>query len=464
MTFPSPIAAAPRRLPVLGHMVSLLRDPLRFLSSLPAHGDLVRIGLGPVTAVAVCDPDLTQELLRRDRVFDKGGPLLERVGEVLGDGLVTCPHALHRRQRRLLQPAFHPGRTVDYAAVMSRRIAEITDSWHDGQVIDMKAEMHALASSVTAATLFTHSVPQPILVRMLRDVDYVVRSLMTRTVLPAPLLRLPTPGNRAYERAITALRAGLAEIITARRTEGLDHGDLLSALVAAQDEDGQGLNDLEISDQVITFFVAGTETTGTALAWALCLLDEHPAIADQLRTEVDSVLAGRPAGYDDLPHLPLTRRIILETLRLRPPVWFVTRTVSENTELGGHSLTAGTPVLYSAFTIQHRADLFPDPERFDPGRWDATTAKSPARTGFLAFASGPRKCIGEEFAMTEMTLTLATIITRWRPRTVPGTDTRPTRSATLQPRQLRMRLAARASTTRPPDARRAEAENSDRTS
>lgn len=133
-------------------MVSLLRDPLGFLSSLPAHGDLVRVGLGPVTAVAVCDPGLTQELLRRDRVFDKGGPLLERVREALGDGLVTCPHSLHRRHRRLVQPAFHPGRTAEYAAVMSGRIAEIVESWREGQVLDMKAELHAITSAVTAVS------------------------------------------------------------------------------------------------------------------------------------------------------------------------------------------------------------------------------------------------------------------------------------------------------------------------
>ncbi|MFI1918153.1 cytochrome P450 [Nocardia sp. NPDC020380] len=445
MTFLSPIAVAPHRLPLLGHVVSLLRDPLRFLSSLPAHGDLVRIGLGPVTAVAVCDPDLTQELLRHDRVFDKGGPLLDRVRELLGDGLVTCPHGMHRRHRRLVQPAFHPARTADYASVMSRQITEIAESWHDGEVIDVKAQMHALTSTVTAATLFAHSVPQPELSRMLLDVDHVVRALMTRTVLPAPLLRLPTPGNRAYERAITDLRAALAEIITARRSEGVDHGDLLSALVAAQDEDGGGLSDLEISDHVITFFVAGTETTGTALAWAFSLLDEHPAVADQLHAEVDSVLAGRAARYEDLPRLPLTRRIMTETLRLRPPVWFVTRTVSEQTELGGHSLAAGTTVMYSAFTIHHRADLYPEPERFDSDRWLSDVAKASARGSFLAFAGGARKCIGEDFAMTELTLTLATIAARWRLHAVSGNDSRPARSATLQPRQLNMRVTARAS-------------------
>ncbi|WP_433672592.1 cytochrome P450 [Nocardia sp. CA-136227] len=460
MTFPSGIAAVPHRLPLLGHMVTLLRDPLGFLSSLPAHGDLVRIGLGPVDAVAVCDPGLTQELLRRDRVFDKGGPLLDRVREVLGDGLVTCPYALHRRHRRLVQPAFHPSRTAEYAAVMSRCIAEIVESWNDGQELDMKSELHAMTSAVTAATLFTHSVPQPVLRQMLRDVDFVVRMLMARTLLPAPLLKVPTPGNRAYERAITDLRAALAEIITARRRAGADQGDLLSALVAAQDEDGGGLSDLEISDQVITFFVAGTETTATALAWALSLLDAHPAVAEQQRAEVDSVLAGRTASYGDLPHLPVTGRIITETLRLRPPVWFVTRTVGEDTELGGHALPAGTTVLYSAFTIQHRADLYPDPELFDPNRW-ATTGRSTARGGFLAFAGGARKCIGEDFAITEMTLALATMTARWRLHALPGTDARPALSATLQPRGLRMRVNSAVSAT---PERRMEAGNTDRTS
>lgn len=364
-----------------------------------------------------------------------------------------------------MQPAFHPSRTADYASVMSRQITEIAESWHDGEVIDVKAQMHALTSTVTAATLFTHTVPQQVLTRMLLDVDHVVRALLTRTVLPAPLLRLPTPGNRAYERAITDLRSALAEIITARRSEGVDHGDLLSALTAAQDEDGGGLSDLEISDHVITFFVAGTETTGTALAWAFSLLDRHPAIANQLHAEVDSVLAGRPARYDDLPRLPLTRRIMTETLRLRPPVWFVTRTVGEQTELGGHSLPAGTTVMYSAFTIHHRADLYPEPERFDPDRWRSGVAKATARGSFLAFAGGARKCVGEDFAMTELTLALATIAARWRLHTVPGNDSRPARSATLQPRQLNMRVTARASATSPPPGGiRPEAENTDRTS
>ncbi|WP_067828484.1 cytochrome P450 [Nocardia inohanensis] len=436
-----PIATVPKRLPVVGHMVSLLRDPLRFLGSLPEHGDLVRVGLGPVTAVAVCDPELTLELLRRDRIFDKGGPLLDRVREMLGDGLVTCPYSVHRRHRRLLQPAFHPARNGEYAAVMSRRIDEFTGAWRDGEVIDVKAGMHALTSGVTAAALFSHTVPQDVSQRMLLDVDRVVRAMMMRTVLPSALLRAPTPGNRAYRRAITNLRAALAEIIAARRAAGVDHGDLLSALIAAH-EGGAGFSDLEISDQVITFFVAGTETTGTALTWALELLDRNPAVAERLYDEVE-ILGGRAARYEDLPRLSLTSRIITETLRLRPPVWFVTRTVGEDTELGGHALAAGTTVLYSAFTIHHRADLYPEPERFDPDRWQPG-AKPSARGSFLAFADGARKCIGENFAMTEMTLALATIVARWQLHPLSGNDTRPARSATLQPRRLRMRVTARA--------------------
>ncbi|QVI20361.1 hypothetical protein KHQ06_29900 [Nocardia tengchongensis] len=150
MAFPSSIAAVPHRLPLLGHMVSLLRDPLAFLSSLPTHGDLVRIGLGPVTAVAVCDPALTQELLRRDRVFDKGGPLLERVREALGDGLVTCPHSLHRRHRRLVQPAFPPG--------PDGRVRGGDERSHRRDRRIMANDNRSLSRSARSAAAFTNSV------------------------------------------------------------------------------------------------------------------------------------------------------------------------------------------------------------------------------------------------------------------------------------------------------------------
>ncbi|MFI9503637.1 cytochrome P450 [Nocardia sp. NPDC052566] len=437
------IATARRRLPLVGHLVPLLRDPLGLMTSLPAYGDLVRIGIGPVTAVVVCDPQLTQQVLRRDRVFDKGGPIFERGREIVGDGVPTCPYSRHRRLRRLMQPAFSPSRIAGYASVMSERIAEMTESWCDGQVVDVEARLHTLTSTVAAATLFAQTVPDRTRDRMLREIDIVSDGLMRRTLMPAPLRRLPILGNRAYWRATTGLRAGITEVIAARRAESVDHGDLLSALVTARDTEGNGLSDTEIRDQIVSMFLGGTHTTAATLAWALYLLDRHPGIAGRLHTELDTVLAGRPARYDDLPRLPLTGRIITETLRLWPPIWFLTRTVTEDTELGGHALAKGTTVVYSPYLLHHRADRYPDPERFDPDRWDRASASPPPAA--LPFGDGARKCIGDSFAVTEATLALATLCARWRLCGMAGQHTGPALpSMTLQPKRLRMRVSARA--------------------
>jgi pentalenene oxygenase len=433
------IATAPGKLPLLGHLVPLVRNPVEFLSSLPTHGDLVRIGLGPKIAVVVCNPELVQHVLRHDRVFDKGGPTSERVREAAGNGLATCPYSGHRRQRRLLQPAFHNIRIATYASVMSDQISTITDSWHDGQVLDMNAVMHTLTSTVTAATLFSYSVPDATLRQLIDDVEIILR----RAMMPPLLDRLPTPGNRAYRSAKTHLRATLADVIASRRAEGADHGDLLSALLAARDDDGSGLTDTEIADQIITFFLGGTETTATALAWALYLVDRHPEVAERLHTEVDTVLAGRCAQHSDLPHLQLTGRIITETLRLRPPIWLIFRLATEDTELGGHRIAAGTTVAYSALLIHHRRDIHTDPERFNPDRWDSTATSQPSRGALIPFGGGPHKCIADTFAITEATLALATIAARWRLHTLPRQDVRPALSFSLHPRELRMRATAR---------------------
>ncbi|WP_280464788.1 cytochrome P450 [Nocardia brasiliensis] len=438
------ITVAPQRLPVLGHLVPLLRDPLGFMASLPAYGDVVGIGLGPVAAVVVCDLELTRQVLLHDRIFDKGGALYVGGRELVGDGLATCPHAKHRRQRRLLQPAFHSRRITAYVPVMVQKIAEMVDSWRDGQVVDVKTDLHTFAARVIAATLFGQAIAEATQRRLLRDVEVVFAGNMRQAILPVWLRRWPILGNRACIEAAAEARGILGELVAARRAEGVDHGDLFSALLFAHDSAGGGqLSDEEIIDQVLTFFFAGTDTSAATLAWALILLDQHPSFAARLHAEVDTVLAGRPAAFEDLPNLPFTAQVINEVLRLRPPGWLQTRTVTEDTELGNYSLAAGTTLIYSSYLIHHRADLYPEPERFDPSRFDPDLPAPPSRHAMLPFATGARKCIGDQFALTEATLALATIAARWRLRTLPGTDTRPTLAVVPQPRQLRMHATAR---------------------
>ncbi len=321
----------------------------------------------------------------------------------------------------------------------------MVDSWRDGQAVDVKTDLHTFAARVIAAALFGQAITEETQQRLLHDVEVVFAGNMRQAVLPVWLRRWPIIGNRACIEAAAEARALLGELVAARRAEGVDHGDLFSALLFAHDSAGGGqLSDEEIVDQVLTFFFAGTDTSAATLAWALILLDQHPEFAARLHAEVDTALAGRPAGPEDLPNLQFTAQVLNEVLRLRPPAWLQTRTVTEDTELGSYSLAAGTTVIYSSYLIHHRADLYPEPERFDPDRFDPDLPAPPSRHAMLPFATGARKCIGDQFALTEATLALATIAGRWSLQMLPGTDTRPTLAVVPQPRQLRMQATARA--------------------
>ncbi|WP_280466293.1 cytochrome P450 [Nocardia brasiliensis] len=436
------IPAAPGALPLIGHLVPLLRDPLAFLTSLPVHGALVRVRVGRFTAIVVCDPGLTRQVLRDDEIYDKNGPLIERWRETTGDGLGTCPHRQHRRQRRLVQPVFRSARMTGYARTMTEQAAAITDSWHNGQVLDVTSEMMVMTARVILATLFSDSLPPGPLRQAVNDVATVVAGITRRMLTPPPLDRLPTRGNREYHQARIRLRSTIDGIIAERRTDVDDHGDLLSALVTARDTetDGRGLSDIEIADQVITFFIAGVETTANVLSWALHLLAHHPDIRHRLHSQVDTVLGGRPATYVDLPRLELATHIITETLRLWPPAWMITRVLTLDTELGGYTIPAGTTIVYSPYLLHHRPDLHPNPDVFDPSRYDS---RQLPRETFIPFGGGARKCVGDKFAMILAPLTLASITAKWELKPAPGIKVRPSRGALMAPHGLYMRTAVR---------------------
>jgi pentalenene oxygenase len=389
--------------------------------------------------LVVCHPVLLHHGLVDDQTFDKGGPFYDALRDVLGNGLASCPHGVHRRQRRLTQPAFHHTRLPGYAAVMTEYITALTQNWHDGQRITPLVQMSELAAPIASATLFATTVGHAEADHTHRDLTTLSQGLLRRTFLPRTLLALPTPANRRYTRASARLKATITRIVEDYRHDGVDHGDLLSMLLAARDDDGHGLTDTEIHDQVLIFFVAGFDTIAATLAWALYLLARHPDIQHRLRAETTAVLGGRTATWGDLPKLELTSRIITETLRLYPPGWLLTRTVTTDTNLGGHPVTAGTSLVLSPYLIHHRTDLYPDPHHFNPDRW-LNPATTTSRTGYLPFGGGARKCIGDTFALTEATLALATLTTHWHLHPNPGTHPRPALRSTLVPRPVPLRI------------------------
>jgi cytochrome P450 len=447
---------APGTLPLLGHALPLLRNPLSFLTTLPASGDLVQVRLGPWRAYVVCSPQLTHQLLLDDRTFDKGGPLIDRAREALGVGVATCPHDQHRRQRRLNQPAFHQARMPGYAAQMTKHIAALTQSWREGQTVDVLAALEETAVRILITTMFTGAaLSEKDRAEMLHDVLGISRGVFRRMLMPSLLTKLPVLGNRSFEKAHAHLRHMAGRTIAHHRQSGIDHGDLLSTLVAAHDPDTHDgsarLSDDELIDTIITYFFAGAETSASLAAWAVYFTADHPEVEEQLHAEVDRVLNGSPATYADLPHLEVTGRIITETLRMRPPGWIFTRTTTREAQLGQYRLPAGTTVLYSQYLAHHRPDVFHDPERFDPDRWRHGRAGSPPPGAFVPFATGARKCIGDDFATTEATLALATIATRWTLRPSPGMNLRSTPGGlVLRPDGLHMVMGARSTTSSSP--------------
>lgn len=445
MKLDAPVPVATGALPGLGHTLSMIRDPLGFVSGLPAQGDMVVMRLGSQRVVMVCDPHLTYQLLVEDRTFDKGGPLFDRVREVSGDNLVTCPHSQHRRLRRLCQPSFSSERLAGYGATMSAVAQSTTAGWHEGQVLEVVREMTSLVGRATVQAMFATSLTPGELDSFVDDLRAMLDGLIARVILPGFVSRIPGTTGYRYDNANARLLQTVDRIIARRRADPADHGDLLYSLMSARDDDSPGghraLTKAEVADQVLAFLVAGTETTATTLAWVLYLLAAHPGIEAAVHREVDRVLAGAPPASGHLDALTQTRHVIGEALRLYPPTWLITRVVSQDTVLGSTRLAAGTILAYSPYLIHRRSDLYPDPSLFDPARWQATR---PGRSAYIPFGAGARKCIGDRFSLTQAALALAAITARWRLTPVSNRPVRPaTRSATVSPGRLPMRLSAR---------------------
>ncbi|WP_030202540.1 cytochrome P450 [Streptomyces sp. NRRL S-87] len=433
-------------LPVLGHGLALARDPFGFLSSLPAYGELVRIRLGPQDVVMTCGPELTRAMLLDDRTFDKGGPFYERAREASGDGLVTCPHRLHRRQRRLCQPAFHEVRFPAYTEAMVASAVELVSSWRDGEVIDVNDAMVTLTMRAMVKAMFATQLSAELDRQVVDDLAVATGGIFRRMLTPPRLSRIPTPGNRRYNASQARLRTTVAEAITSRRADLADHGGLLSVLLSSQDEESEtasgpaALSDTEVAEQVLTFFLAGAETTANLLAWIVYELGRAPALQERLHAQTVDALGGRPPSYDLLPVLTSADHATTEALRMYPPAWFLTRTASRDADLGGVRLPAGTTLGYSAYLIHRRPDLYPDPDRFDPDRWEG---RKPDRTAYIPFGAGARKCIGDRFAHIQAVLSLAVMTAGWRFAPVTDRVPRAAVHATLMPGGLRMRVLSR---------------------
>ncbi len=433
---------APRRLPgdsglgFGGRLLAFRRDPLTFLTRLAReHGDVAAARLGRRTLVLVSHPELIRELLVvRERELVKS-QALQRARQLLGDGLLTSEGELHLRQRRLLQPVFHRERVNEYARSMGPLAAAYAERrWRDGATVDVAREMSALTLIVVARTLFGADLAAeaPEIGRALTD----AMALMRRVSNPlAPVLdRLPLPATRRFRRARARLDGTIHRLIRERRARGVtpQDRDLLGLLLSAQAAAGEADGDELLRDEALTLFLAGHETTANALAWTLYLLAQHADVTARLHAEIDGVLAGAPADPAAFDRLPLTLRVLTESMRLYPPAWTIGRQALVPLELGGFAIPARQPILAAQWVVHRDARWFEQPERFDPERWLPERAATLPRFAYFPFGAGARKCIGEGFAWMEAVLVLATLVACWRFELVPGQHVRPLPLVRLQ--------------------------------
>jgi cytochrome P450 len=424
-------------------------DPLGYFTGLMReYGDLVSLRVLNFRILLLNHPDHIEDVLvNHPRKFIKGRVLLANK-RVFGRGLLTSEGDFWLRQRRLAQPAFHRARIAGYASTMVEYTERLLHEWQDGEERDIHAEMMRLTLQIVGKTLFDADVE--------RDAQDIGKSMELLLELSANFRRtifiphwVPTPTNRRMERAIRQIEKVLYRMIAEKRASGRDSGDLLSMLLAAQDEDGSRMTDQQLRDEAITLFLAGHETTANTLSWTWWLLAQNPAVEAKLHAELRTVLAGRSPSLDDLPKLVYTNHVITESMRLYPPAWGTARTAVEDHEIAGYAVPKGSGVSFAQWTVHRDPRWYDAPEEFRPERWDGDLLKRIPRFAYFPFGGGPRQCIGNSFALMEAALTLATIAQQYRFRLVPGHPVVPLASITLRPRYgIRVVLESRSAKSR----------------
>jgi cytochrome P450 len=319
---------------------------------------------------------------------------------------------------------------------MTDMTARTAARWHDGETLDISQEMMRLTLAIVGKTLFDADVE--------READEIgaaltaVMELFDMLLMPFSELleKLPLPHVRRFRRAKERLDETIYRIIEERRGSREDRGDLLSMLLSARDEegDGAGMSDLQVRDEVMTLFLAGHETTSNALTWTWYLLSQHAEVEAKLHEELDAVLEGRPPTFEDVPRLRYTEMVLAEAMRLYPPAWAIGRLALKDYEVGGYTMPAKSLVLLSQYVTQRDARFFTDPECFDPERWTPEAKESRPQFSYFPFGGGTRRCIGEGFAWMEGILLIATLAGQWRMRLVPNHRVEPMPVITLRPK------------------------------
>ncbi len=417
----APLPPGPKGNPILGVMREFNRDTLGFITRCREYGDVVRMRFLYVPAYFLYHPDDIEYVLSTNaKNFLKAMSLRSNFFQrLVGNGLLTSEGETWKRQRRLAQPAFHRQRINSYAQVMVDFTKRMMSTWRDDEVRDIHRDMMRLTLEIVVRTLFNADVSQES-----DKVGRVLASLVQPFASQATIKwildnRLPTPTHRRFHREAKQIDDIVYRLIAERRASGLDQGDLLSMLLQVHDEDGCGMSNEQLRDEVMTLFLAGHETTALTLSWIWYLLAQNPGVERKFHAELEEMLGGRLPQMEDLSGLKYSDMIAREAMRLYPPAYGLGREAIEDCEIGGYLVPRKTQVFMFQWATQRDPRFFEEPDRFYPERWTEGFIERLPKYAYFPFGGGPRFCLGSSFAMMEILLVMATIGQRFRFSTKP---------------------------------------------
>ncbi len=427
--------------PLLGNLREIQREGLGFLVKLiHNYGNVAGYRLGTLRPYLVSHPeDIRHVLQDNQKNYSRNIVTYRMLRQLVGNGILTSDGSFWLRQRRLAQPAFHRERIANMGTIMTDTALSLVERWDSaaqhGQPLTIAEEMMSVTLQVVSKALLGSDMGNQV-AQVGHAFDVINRQLYHRvqSLLPLPPI-LPTRRDRQFRAARKSLDDTVAAIIAARRQSGSDGGDLLSMLLHAEDADtGERMNDRQLRDEVMTILLAGHETTATLLTWIWALLALHPEVEARLHTELDTTLQGITPGIADLPRLPYTRMVIDEALRLYPPAFIFHRRAEQADLVGGYHIPAGTMITVSPYATHRHPDFWEQPDQFIPERFDPAQDAQRPRFAYFPFGGGPHLCIGNNFALTEAQLVLATLAQRYRLRLLPGFKVEPELHITLRVR------------------------------
>jgi cytochrome P450 len=409
----------------------LQHDRLGFFRRCSQTADIVSFRAGADDVLMLSHPALVNEVLITRRVDFSKAYLASLMHPLLAGSMLLADSDSWLHQRRLVLPAFHHDRLVEYAGVMADEARRVSSGWEHAQRRDLHSEMMQMTLQIVTRTLFGIDFSNGVdaAQRLVSIVmDEFNRRIASQRRIP---LALPTPRTLRLLHSMHELDDIAYRAIRERRRH--PGTDLLSLLIAAKDEDGKPMSDREVRDASLAVFFAGHETTACLLSWTWYVLANRQDIQNRVLSELRREL---PPGTEPtaavVNRLPYTEAVLNEVLRLYPPAYGFGRRALRDTLVGGHPVPAGTTVLMSPWAMHRDPRFYDDPEDFIPERWQDGLASRLPKFAFFPFSSGPRRCVGSAYATMEATITIASILPRFR-FSSSGEPVEPAPSITLRP-------------------------------